>query len=121
MKKIFVLKPFNLNDGATVTPFAPGFHTVADEVADHWFVKAHCSEDGEAPASASDPLVAALEAQLTEVTGKLEAAEAQLTEESGKLQRAEALNTKKDERIAALEAQLAEGSADAKKQKPAHG
>lgn len=29
--------------------FAVGFHDVDDTVADHWFVKAHCSPDGEAP------------------------------------------------------------------------
>ncbi|MDR8561569.1 hypothetical protein XC78_26945, partial [Klebsiella pneumoniae] len=43
-------------------------HDVDDTVADHWFVKAHCSPDGEAPAVAEDPRIAELEAQLPETT-----------------------------------------------------
>ncbi len=56
MKKIYVLSPFNFNDGKEQKHFPVGFHDVDDTVADHWFVKAHCSPDGEAPAVAEDPV-----------------------------------------------------------------
>ncbi|EHG9651767.1 hypothetical protein J6184_004791 [Salmonella enterica subsp. enterica serovar Monschaui] len=90
-KKIYVLTPFNFNDGASITAFAAGFHDVEIDVADHWFVKAHCSPDGEAPAFEDDPRIAGLEALVAE----------QAT------------------RIAGLEEQLAEAKANGKKQKPA--
>lgn len=63
MKKIYVLSPFNFNDGKEQKHFPVGFHDVDDTVADHWFVKAHCSPDGEAPAVAEDPRIAELEAK----------------------------------------------------------
>ena len=91
MKKIYVLSAFNLNDGASIKAFTPGFHDVENDVADHWFVKAHCSPDGEAPALADDPRIAELEALVAEQTT----------------------------RIAELEEQLAEAKANGKKQKPA--
>lgn len=90
-KKIYVLTPFNFNDGASITEFAAGFHDVESAVADHWFVKAHCSPDGEAPALENDPRIAELEAQVAEQSA----------------------------RIAGLEEQLAEAKANGKKQKPA--
>ena len=71
MKKIYVLVAFNFNDGAKITPFAAGFHDVDDEVAEHWFVKAHCSPDGEAPAVAEDPRIAEYEARIAELEAKL--------------------------------------------------
>ncbi|HHT0511348.1 TPA: STY1053 family phage-associated protein [Raoultella planticola] len=71
MKKIYVLTAFNFNDGAKITPFAAGFHDVDDEVAEHWFVKAHCSPDGEAPAVAEDPRIAEYEARIAELEAKL--------------------------------------------------
>lgn len=40
MKKIYVLSPFNFNDGKEQKHFPVGFHDVDDTVADHWFVKA---------------------------------------------------------------------------------
>ena len=89
MKKIYVLTAFNFNDGAKITPFSAGFHEVDDAVAEHWFVKAHCSPDGEAPAVAEDSRIAELEAQIAE----------------------------KDARIAELEAQLPETTANGKKSK----
>lgn len=91
MKKIYVLAAFNFNDGEKITPFAVGFHDVDDTVADHWFVKAHCSPDGEAPTVVDNPRIAELEAQAVE----------------------------KDARIAELEAQLAEDTANGKKPKSA--
>ncbi|MDV0603362.1 hypothetical protein RZO85_27240 [Raoultella ornithinolytica] len=71
MKKIYVLTAFNFNDGAEITPFAAGFHDVDDEVAEHWFVKAHCSPDGEAPAVAEDPRIAEYEARIAELEAQL--------------------------------------------------
>ncbi|MGU5416371.1 STY1053 family phage-associated protein [Klebsiella michiganensis] len=71
MKKIYVLAAFNFNDGAKITPFAAGFHDVDDAVAEHWFVKAHCSPDGEAPAVAEDPRIAEYEARIAELEAKL--------------------------------------------------
>ncbi|SAH50095.1 Uncharacterised protein [Enterobacter asburiae] len=91
MKKIYVLSAFNFNDGASIKAFTPGFHDVENDVADHWFVKAHCSPDGEAPALADDPRIAELDALVAEQTT----------------------------RIAELEEQLAEAKANGKKQKPA--
>lgn len=91
MKKIYVLTAFNFNDGTSIKTFTPGFHDVESDVADHWFVKAHCSPDGEAPALEEDPRIAELEALVAE----------QATH------------------IAELEEQLAEAKANGKKQKPA--
>lgn len=71
MKKIYVLTAFNFNDGAKITPFAAGFHDVDDEVAEHWFIKAHCSPDGEAPAVAEDPRIAEYEARIAELEAQL--------------------------------------------------
>ncbi|HBR2097280.1 STY1053 family phage-associated protein [Klebsiella pneumoniae] len=71
MKKIYVLTAFNFNDGAKITPFAAGFHDVDDAVADHWFVNAHCSPDGEAPAVVEDPRIAEYEARIAELEAKL--------------------------------------------------
>lgn len=91
MKKIYVLTAFNFNDGEKITPFAAGFHSVEDAVAEHWFVKAHISPDGEAPTVADDPRLAELEAQMAD----------------------------KDKKIAELEAQIEELKANGKKPKPA--
>lgn len=91
MKKIYVLSPFNFNDGKEQKHFQVGFHDVDDTVAEHWFVKAHCSPDGEAPAVAEDPRIAELEAKIAE----------------------------KDARIAELEAQLPEANVNVKKSKSA--
>ncbi|MBP1034023.1 STY1053 family phage-associated protein [Serratia fonticola] len=89
-KRIYVLAPFNFNDGANITAFGTGFHDVESDVAEHWFVKAHCSPDGEAPTTESDPRIAELETLMVE----------------------------KDARIAELETQLAEATANGKKPKP---
>lgn len=80
MKKIYVLTAFNFNDGEKITPYAAGFHDVDDDVAAHWFVKAHCSPDGEAPAVADDPRIAELEAQIAEKNARIAELEAQLPE-----------------------------------------
>lgn len=71
MKKIYVIAAFNFNDGTKITPFAAGFHDVDDTVAEHWFVKAHCSPDGEAPAVVEDPRIAEYEARIAELETKL--------------------------------------------------
>lgn len=71
MKKIYVLTAFNFNDGDKITPFSAGFHDVDDAAAEHWFVKAHCSPDGEAPAVADDPRIAEYETRIAELEAKL--------------------------------------------------
>ncbi|WP_336818104.1 STY1053 family phage-associated protein [Cedecea sp. MMO-103] len=81
-KKIYVLAAFNFNDGATITSFGPGFHDVESDVADHWFVKAHCSPDGEAPALEDDPRIAELEALVAAQASRISELEAQLSEAS---------------------------------------
>ncbi|HCF8413777.1 TPA: hypothetical protein NIV43_001142 [Klebsiella pneumoniae] len=80
MKKIYVLSPFNFNNGSEQKHFAVGFHEVPDDVADHWFVKAHCSPDGEAPAIAEYPRIAELEAKIAEKDARIAELEAQLPE-----------------------------------------
>ncbi|HFP9378019.1 TPA: hypothetical protein ACHOY0_001619 [Raoultella ornithinolytica] len=80
MKKIYVLAAFNFNDGAKITPFDAGFHDVDDAVAEHWFVKAHCSPDGEAPAMVDDPRIAELETLIAEKNARIAELEAQLPE-----------------------------------------
>lgn len=71
MKKIYVLSPFNFNDGNEQKHFPVGFHDVDGEVAEHWFVKAHCSPDGEAPAIAEDPRIAEYEARIADLESQL--------------------------------------------------
>ena len=80
MKKIYVMKPFNFNDGSAQTHFGVGFHDVTDDVAVHWFVKAHCSPDGEAPASDANPRITELEGQVTEKDIRITELEGQVTE-----------------------------------------
>ena len=80
MKKIYVLSPFNFNDGKEQKHFPVGFHDVDDTVADHWFVKAHCSPDGEAPSVVEDPRIAELEAKIAEKDARIAELEAQLPE-----------------------------------------
>ena len=72
MKKIYVLAPFNFNNGSEQKHFAVGFHDVDDEVADHWFVKAHISPDGEAPTVAEDPRIAEYEARIADLEAQIE-------------------------------------------------
>ena len=105
MKKIYVLSPFNFNDGKEQKHFPVGFQDVDDTVADHWFVKAHISPDGEAPTVADNPRIAELEAQLADKDAKIAELEAQLAD--------------KDAKIAELEAQLPEINDNGKKSKSA--
>ena len=72
MKKIYVLSPFNFNDGKEQKHFPVGFHDVDDDVADHWFVKAHISPDGEAPTVAEDPRIAEYEARIADLEAQIE-------------------------------------------------
>lgn len=95
MKKIYVLKSFLFNDGSgKPVTFEPGFHDVEDDVAEHWFVKAHISPDGEAPTIETDSRITELESQLTERDTKIIGLEVQLIE--------------RDSRITELESQLTE-------------
>lgn len=83
MKKIYVMKPFNFNDGSAQTHFSVGFHDVADDVAAHWFVQAHCSPDNEAPPAVNDPRITELEAQIEDKDKKITELEAQIEELKG--------------------------------------
>lgn len=80
MKKIYVISAFNFNDGKEQKKFPVGFHDVDDDVADHWFVKAHCSPDGAAPTVKTDPRIAELEAKIVEKDARIAELEAQVTE-----------------------------------------
>ena len=81
MKTIYVLKTFIFNDGSgKPVTFEPGFHDVEDDVAKHWFVKAHLSPDGKAPATQTDPRITELEGQLAERDTKITELEGQLAE-----------------------------------------
>ena len=82
MTKIYVVKAFNFNaPDKTQVHFDVGFHEVDEETADHWFVKGHCSKDGQAPADEKADLlsvIAALrvqveeqKAQIAELTAKV--------------------------------------------------
>lgn len=84
MKKIYVTKAFNFNlPDKKQEHFSTGFHEVDDEIADHWFVKGHCSPDGQAPADEKADLlsviaalriqVAERDAQIAELTAKVAA------------------------------------------------
>lgn len=97
MKKIYVLSPFNFNDGKTQKHFAVGFHEVEKDVAEHWFVKAHISPDGEAPASdVSDTRIADLEALISQKDASI-----------ADLQKQVDAVAEKDTRIADLEGEVA--------------
>ncbi|NMP26853.1 hypothetical protein GW590_08250 [Rahnella sp. SAP-1] len=81
MKTIYVLKAFGFNDGSgKLVDFSPGFHDVEDEVAEHWFVKAHLSPDGKAPATDTDPRISELEGQLADRDAKITELEGQLAD-----------------------------------------
>ena len=84
MKKIYVLSPFNFNDGKEQKRFQVGFHDVDDTVAEHWFVKAHCSPDGEAPSVVEDPRIAELEASLQEQQTAFAELEQRLSQEDSR-------------------------------------
>lgn len=95
MKKIYVLAPFNFNNGKEQKYFPVGFHEVADDVAEHWFVQAHISPDGEAPAAAEDTRIADLEALISQKDASLAELQKQVDAVAGK-----------DTRIADLEAEV---------------
>ena len=60
MAKIHVHTPFTLtkDDGAAQS-FLPGSHEVDDDIADHWYVRAHSGEQVQAAAQVSEADVAA--------------------------------------------------------------
>jgi len=85
MPKIYIAKPFVLSlDGGEQVKFSAGAHTVEQDIADHWFVKAHTaesaptqSEDVAAEMAAKDAEIETLKAALAEaVAAKEEAAKA---------------------------------------------
>jgi len=72
MARIHVHTPFTLtkDDGAAQS-FLPGSHEVDDDVADHWYVKAHSGEPVQAAAQVSEADVAA---ELAEERASLDSA-----------------------------------------------
>lgn len=44
MKTVIIEKPFWLQDGGVRVPYLPGTFELEDEIADHWYVKAHSKE-----------------------------------------------------------------------------
>lgn len=88
MKQIYVLKAFDFNSGtAPVKRFNAGFHDVENDVADHWFVKAHLSPDGKAPTVETDAritelegVIAELDVQISELTAAAIEKDARITE-----------------------------------------
>jgi len=111
-KKIYVTKPFKLRlTKDNEIDFKSGFHTVSEEVADHWYVKAHL---GDEPTDV---------ANIVELVRRAEDAEAQATklaEELVQVQEAAAKAlAEKDAEIEALKRALAGAKGDGKK--PAEG
>lgn len=101
MPTIYVKKAFRLRHGGEAHDFAVGNHSVSEEVAKHWFVKAHTgSEPAVDPSAkaAADELMAELEGKAKELkvqadklTEREKAAEAR---EADLAKRAEALDTR---------------------------
>jgi hypothetical protein len=54
MTTINVVKSFTLNHGGRLKKFEPGPHVVAEDVADHWYVRLHAEVPHEAQMSEQD-------------------------------------------------------------------
>lgn len=143
MPKVFINKPISVNlttDSADTVHLKPGLQDVSQELADHWFVKAHCQDLSElTDDTAANAALAQLEAQLASTQSELETANkfgadnaalvetAQgylaksqadlaaktkaLADTNSKLDKSQADSKAKDERIAALEKELAAAKA----------
>jgi hypothetical protein len=59
MAKINVLKPFRLNHDNAIREYKIGVHIVADEIAEHWYVKAHSEPVADAEKAAPEEGAAA--------------------------------------------------------------
>ncbi|HET6805745.1 MAG TPA: hypothetical protein VFH59_09925 [Frateuria sp.] len=87
MKRIHVKVRFHLTDqkGERRT-FEPGVHPVADDVAEHWYVKAHCLTEDELKAKAEEEAKAEAEekARQAEAEAKAKAEEKAIKEAEAK-------------------------------------
>lgn len=118
MPKVFINKPISVNltaDSADTVHLQPGLQDVSQELADHWFVKAHCQDLSElTDDTAANAIVAQLEAQVASTQSELEKQTAALAESDSKLKEALADAKAKDKRIAELEKQVADTKPPAK-------
>lgn len=96
MKKIYVTTAFNYNDGKEIKPFSVGFHDVEKEVAEHWFVKAHCSPEG--PTQQTD----GVDTRITELESVVSGKDKVISELEEKLK----VVAEKDTRITELESEV---------------
>lgn len=55
MKKIFVHTAFRFNAGGEIKQFPVGHHEVDDELAVHWFVQSHTTQDETAAVADEQP------------------------------------------------------------------
>lgn len=139
MPKVYITKPISVNltaDSKDTVHLVPGLQDVSQELAEHWFVQAHCQDLSElTDDTAANEVIAQLEHQLastqaelevvnklaTDNTVLLETAKSQLinseaalanktklaSDTAAKLQKSQTDNKVKDDRIAALEKELA--------------
>lgn len=143
MPKVYITKPISVNltaDSKDTVHLVPGLQDVSQEVADHWFVQAHCQDLSElTDDTATNEVIAQMEAQLASTQSELEVANKLATDNAalagtaranlvkvetelaaktkaladanGKLQKSQTDNKAKDDRIAALEKELAAAKA----------
>ncbi|WCM21365.1 hypothetical protein NDK50_07930 [Paraburkholderia bryophila] len=92
MAKIHVHTAFTLmSDDATTKSFSPGLHEVADDVAEHWYVRLHTGEEPAPDLAPSDEqAINELSAELEAETERLAALESALDARGADLDRREA-------------------------------
>lgn len=73
--KIRVGRKFTLNIAGDSIEFAPGFHTVEKEIAEHWFVQAHLDDSEDVAETAADKELVALRAENSKLRDKIAAYE----------------------------------------------
>ncbi|WP_198952933.1 MULTISPECIES: hypothetical protein [unclassified Achromobacter] len=118
MPKIYVHTAFNLQHGGEKHFFPIGNHTVAADIASHWYTKAHTGDEPQGDpdtSAAADAMIAELEAQekaLVARTGDLDARAAVLDKQEADIQAREDAVGKSEaaagERDKALDARQAE-------------
>lgn len=104
MPKIYVNKAFKLQHKGETHDFPIGLHSVAPDVADHWFVKAHT---GEQPAVEPDAK-AVTDALLAEIEAKAKALDEQAEAKSAALMKIADDLVAREKAVEAREAALAD-------------
>lgn len=132
MPKVYIIKPISVNltaDSKDTVHLVPGLQDVSQELAEHWFVQAHCQDLSElTDDTAANEVIAQMEAQLVDSQSELAKAQGMLidgqhrldnlkadlaakakalADANGKLQKSQADNKVKDDRISVLEKELA--------------